>query len=278
MASGDGANNVHEDIAKVQNCIEKCLMVYMNKKEVMDTLITRDHQDPGVAEIVWHRLETQNPDFFKAYHLMRLVKQQIVEFNRLLSEQAEVMRRTGLSGMTSIPMSIESDISPINQSSTWRAEQIMRQMENADLQQPNPTSSSNAFSRGLSIQSCMQGTLDVCTHGRMIDVSPNMVLSQNSNVPQALNGMIFETEPLYAGSLPFNFGPHNSFLETCPMMGDANVSSFTNVESNTQLLNGMVLNDDAYSFGFLEQIPQNFGLSELAADYSGDMDALHPLY
>ncbi|KAL2507935.1 hypothetical protein Fot_31582 [Forsythia ovata] len=151
-------------------------------------------------------------------------------------------------------------------------------MENADSQQLNPTCSSNAFSRGLSIQSCMQGTLDVPTHDRMIDVPPNMVLPQNSNVPQALNGMIVEREPLYAGSLPFNFSPHSSFFETCPMMVDANVSSFTNVESNTQPLNGTVLNDDAYSFGFLEQIPQNFGLSELAADYSGDMDALHSLY
>ncbi|KAL2507934.1 hypothetical protein Fot_31581 [Forsythia ovata] len=111
MASGDGANKVHEDIARVQKCIEKCLMVYMNKKEAMDTLITQDHQDPDVAEIVWHRLETQNPEFFKAYHLMRLVRQQIVEFNRLLSEQAELMRRTGLSGMTSVPMSNESNVS-----------------------------------------------------------------------------------------------------------------------------------------------------------------------
>ncbi|CAA2987814.1 Hypothetical predicted protein [Olea europaea subsp. europaea] len=263
MARKKEGKTVHHNIARVQNCIEKCFMLYMNKAEVMNTVITQAHENPDIAEIVWHRLETQNPEFFKAYNLMVLVKQQMVEFNRLLSKQAELMCKTGLSVMTSMPMSNGYDVSPANQSSMWRAEQITRPVENANLQPPKLTTSPNAFSSGLSIQSCMQGTLDVCTHGGMIDVAQNMVLPQNSKVPQALNGTIVETEPLYNGNLPFNFPPHNSFFESCPRMGDA-MSSFTSVETNTQPLNGSILD----GFGFLDQNPGDFVLPELAADFS----------
>lgn len=61
---------------------------------------------------VWQRLEHENHEFFKAYYLKLLVKEQIMEFNRLLSEQVDLMRRTGLSEMAPFHPSNGSQVSP----------------------------------------------------------------------------------------------------------------------------------------------------------------------
>ena len=42
--------------------------------------------------IVWQKLEEQNPQFFKAYQLRLQIKDQISQFNHLVSEQANAMR------------------------------------------------------------------------------------------------------------------------------------------------------------------------------------------
>ncbi|KAM3327529.1 hypothetical protein P3S68_033936 [Capsicum galapagoense] len=52
------------------------------------------------------------------------------------------------------------------------------------------------------------------------------------------------------------------------VMGDASVSSFSSVESNTQPLNEPLLDADTISFGFLGEMPQNFGFSDLTADFT----------
>ncbi|PHU21170.1 hypothetical protein BC332_06277 [Capsicum chinense] len=51
-------------------------------------------------------------------------------------------------------------------------------------------------------------------------------------------------------------------------MGDASVLSFSSVESNTQPLNEPLLDADTTSFGFLGEMPQNFGFSDLTADFT----------
>lgn len=61
---------------------------------------------------VWQRLEEENQEFFKAYYLKLLVKEQIMEFNRLLSEQVDLMRRTSLNGITPFHPSNGSHVSP----------------------------------------------------------------------------------------------------------------------------------------------------------------------
>ncbi|KAL2470029.1 Uncharacterized protein Adt_38165 [Abeliophyllum distichum] len=242
-----------QDIKLVENCIKRCLHLYMNKKEVVNALIIQDNIDPCFTEIVWQSLEEQNREFFNAYYLKLLVKEQIMEFNRLLSEQVELMCRTGPIGMASIPTSNGSHVSP------------------KDMQQPI------AFNNcGSSIQPCVQGTLDVSAHGRKTGVSPNLFLGHHSNVElaQAINGKIVKTEAGYAGSSPFYSSPHSNLIESRPQMGDASVPSFTSVEPNAQPLNDMLLDGNPSSFGFWGQIPQSCGLPDLAADFGNSSDLL----
>jgi hypothetical protein len=52
-------------------------------------LITR------ATSLVWNKLEEQNKDFFKAYHMRLKVKDQIQAFNYLVQEQATILNPRG---------------------------------------------------------------------------------------------------------------------------------------------------------------------------------------
>ena len=54
---------------------------------------------------VWQKLEEENQDFFKAYHLRLILKDQIMKFNKLLQTQAELMRQiSSAPGAASVPI------------------------------------------------------------------------------------------------------------------------------------------------------------------------------
>ncbi|KAL1540934.1 hypothetical protein AAHA92_25216 [Salvia divinorum] len=218
---------------------------------------------------VWQRLEDENQDFFKAYYLKLLVKEQIMEFNRLLSEQVDLMRRTGLNGNTPYLPSNGSHVSPSQHISTTCPTQNVRPVKTENMQQ------ANVFTNcGSAIQSSLEGAINGPVHSRKIDVSPNLMLSQNSDMglSQMINGKNVKAEAGYAGSSPFAFSPPSNYLESRPLMGDASVSSFSSVDSNAQHLNDPLMDGDTSSFGFLAQIPQSF--SELAADFNTSSDLL----
>ncbi|XP_047257963.1 uncharacterized protein LOC124890186, partial [Capsicum annuum] len=129
----------------------------------------------------------------------------------------------------------------------------------------------NVFSNNSSsVLSCIQTAVDIPSQSRKIDAPPNMFLGYPSNMGlrQIIEGRIIKKEPVYGGNSPFAFGPHGSYLESRSAMGDAFVSSFSSVKSNTQPLNEPLLDADTTSFGFLGEMPQNFGFSDLTADFT----------
>ncbi|KAL0418048.1 UNVERIFIED_CONTAM: hypothetical protein Sradi_1218300 [Sesamum radiatum] len=193
-----------------------------------------------------------------------------MEFNRLLSQQVELMHRIGLSGIPPMFTSNGSHISPSQHISTSSAAQNVRILKTEDIQQANVFQNCRP-----AVPSCLQGTVNGSVHSRKIDVSPNLFLSQNSNMglAQTMNGKIVKTEGGYAGSSPFDFSPPSNYLESRPLMGDASVSSFSSVDSNAQHLNDAILDGDTSSFGFLPQIPQSFGLPDLTADFTNLLES-----
>lgn len=60
---------------------------------------------------VWQKLEEENQEFFKAYYLRLLVKEQITEFNRLLKQHAELSQLQS-AAVASLPNSNGSHIPP----------------------------------------------------------------------------------------------------------------------------------------------------------------------
>lgn len=59
---------------------------------------------------VWQKLEEENREFFMAYYLRLMVKQQIIEYNRLLEQQAQLMHQLHSTGVSSLPTSNGSHI------------------------------------------------------------------------------------------------------------------------------------------------------------------------
>ncbi|XP_038682152.1 uncharacterized protein LOC119982716 isoform X2 [Tripterygium wilfordii] len=91
-SSNDNRKVSHQDIEIVQNLIERCLQLYMNRDEVVKTLLTRARIDPGFTTLVWQKLEEENADFFQAYYIRLKLKKQILLFNHLLEHQFHLMK------------------------------------------------------------------------------------------------------------------------------------------------------------------------------------------
>ncbi|GAB2271800.1 hypothetical protein Dimus_006631 [Dionaea muscipula] len=91
-SSNDGRKVSREDIELVQNLIERCLQLYMNREEVVKTLLDRARIDPGFTTLVWQKLEEENAEFFRAYFIRLNLKKQIMVFNHLLENQYHLMK------------------------------------------------------------------------------------------------------------------------------------------------------------------------------------------
>lgn len=72
----------------------------------------------------------------------------------------------------------------------------------------------------------------------------------------------------YADHSSFTYKVDGSALESRPSNGDSSVATLGDMESNSDRVNEKPPDADASSFGFLGQIPRNFSLSDLTADFS----------
>lgn len=61
---------------------------------------------------VWQKLEEENQEFFNAYYLRLMVKSQIIEFNRLLEQQAQMMHQIHPCAVTALSSSNGSHVQP----------------------------------------------------------------------------------------------------------------------------------------------------------------------
>ncbi|KAG2845028.1 hypothetical protein PC118_g2158 [Phytophthora cactorum] len=83
------------DILRVQNLIERCLQQYLSKNDILITLKEQANVDPAFTNVVWQKLEEQNPRFFRAYSLQLQLKEQIIAFNYLVGQQKEMAAKGG---------------------------------------------------------------------------------------------------------------------------------------------------------------------------------------
>jgi uncharacterized protein (TIGR01589 family) len=68
----------------------------MARDEVVNVLNSQATIDPSFTQLVWAKLEEQNPEFFKCYYTRLKLKAQIVMFNHLLEQQVAVVQRMQL--------------------------------------------------------------------------------------------------------------------------------------------------------------------------------------
>ena len=68
--------------------------------QVVYTLQQQAKVEPGFTQLVWQKLEEQNPDFFQAYYTRLKLKDQIVLFNHLLEQQVAMFQKMSRQYMT----------------------------------------------------------------------------------------------------------------------------------------------------------------------------------
>ncbi|XP_027335956.1 uncharacterized protein LOC113849910 isoform X1 [Abrus precatorius] len=276
-SSNDSKKVSRQDIEFVQNLIERCLQLYMNKDEVVKTLLTRAKIDPGFTTLVWQKLEEENADFFRAYYIRLKLKKQILLFNHLLEHQYHLMK---------CPMPAKVPLAPI-QNGIHPMPVNNLPMGYPVLQQPPipATGQPHIDSMGCGISSCHvvngvpapgnfhpirmnSGNDMVMDHSApdMVPViPPNGAMSSVSEMP------VSPTSVASSGHFPFTaseisgMGPDASALDT----------AFTSDVASSV---GLQLAPDGGTgiSRSLDQIQWNFSLSDLTADLPnlGDLGAL----
>ncbi|KAL1554683.1 histidine-tRNA ligase [Salvia divinorum] len=271
MSNGEVRKVSVQDIQLVQILIERCLQLYMSEREVVNTLLHQAKIEPGFTEIVWRKLESENQEFFRAYQLRLIVKDQILRFNQLLERQVELMRQVCPTRINSMSLSNGSQMHSMRNNSGYQVQQpagLPIKPENMHQAVTLP----NVYTNGVSaLQPTMQVPVSMSGHGGRIDLPENMLLTQNSSsgIVQGMNGVMIKSEGGFAGDSHFMFGTENNLIEPRNTIGEAFVSPFTSGDTNESMLD-----QEMSSFGFLGQIPRNFSLSDLTADFSNSTDIL----
>ncbi|CAN6894374.1 unnamed protein product [Brassica oleracea] len=284
MSSGTVRRVSRQDIQLVQNLIERCLQLYMNQKEVVETLLEQAKIEPGFTELVWQKLEEENREFFNAYYLRLMVKHQIMEFNKLLEQQVRHMQQMHPTGLTSIQNTNGSHIQSMNQKQLgYASEHTDHQSLKPNAHHPMPSSLSNAYLNGSStLNTNVSPSVNMSTHARRVDTCPNMLSSQTTtNMPPMMQGMngggggMIKSETAFTNPPSFMYGgERNNALEGHSTGRETPIPSFSNESNNNQPIGDTLLDAEASTFGFLGSIPRNFSLSDLTADFSQSSEIL----
>ncbi|XP_044956148.1 uncharacterized protein LOC123407144 isoform X3 [Hordeum vulgare subsp. vulgare] len=273
--SGEDVRKVsRQDIQLVQNLIERCLQLYMNQKEVIDTLSLEAKIEPSFTELVWQKLEEENREFFKAYYVRLMLKNQITAFNKLLQDQFQLMNKDYSSGIPSMPLTNGSNSTTLKQNSCFLPESgPMSAMPNGAMHNGSSGGLVNGTSSG---DQSIYGGKDIHGPRSGMDASTSVLPAQNASAllyGADNNGTTIKTESSYSSNADFAFCG-NAFLESCQSIGDASGGSFSSSELNGQPLNDALLDMESSSFGFLSQIPRNFSFSDLTEGFNQNTEVL----
>ncbi|CAL5400886.1 unnamed protein product [Camellia sinensis] len=281
--SHDNRKVSREDIELVQNLIERCLQLYMNRDEVVKTLLNRARIDPGFTTLVWQKLEEENADFFRAYYIRLKLKKQIIMFNHLLEHQYHLMK---------YPVPPKVPLAPIQNGIHPMADAVNNlPMGYPVLQQPPvpATGQPHLDSMSCGISSChvvdgvpapnnfhpirMNSGNDMVMGSSAADVPP--VVPPGSAVSSMSDMAVSPPSVASTGHFPFTaseisgMGVDTSALDTA---FTSDVASSVGL----QLPPDTGAGNSRDSLRSLAQIPWNFSLSDLTADLSnlGDLGAL----
>ncbi|XP_075519098.1 uncharacterized protein LOC142553015 isoform X1 [Primulina tabacum] len=287
VSSNDKRKVSREDIELVQNLIERCLQLYMNRDEVIKTLLNRARIDPGFTSLVWQKLEEENADFFRVYYIRLKLKKQIISFNHLLEHQYHLMRyqvppkvplapaQNGIhpmqNGIHSMPVNNLPMGYPVMQPPVPATGQP--RIDHMGFPTPNCHVVNGIPAPGNYIPMRMNSGNDMAIDNTAADVSPvmppNNGISSMSDLPASPTSVASSSHFPFTASEISGMAVDTSALDTAFTTDVAN-----SVGLHLSQDNGAGNSRD--SLRSLAQIPWNFSLSDLTADLSnlGDLGAL----
>ncbi|KAL7239062.1 hypothetical protein ACSBR2_005039 [Camellia fascicularis] len=279
--SHDNRKVSREDIELVQNLIERCLQLYMNRDEVVKTLLNRARIDPGFTTLVWQKLEEENADFFRAYYIRLKLKKQIIMFNHLLEHQYHLMKYPVPPKVPLAP--IQNGIHPMAVNNLPMGYPVLQQPPVPATGQPHLDSMSCGISSCHVVDGVpapknfhpirMNSGNDMVMDSSAADVPP--VVPPGSAVSSVSDMAVSPPSVASTGHFPFpaseisGMGVDTSALDTA---FTSDVASSVGL----QLPPDTGAGNSRDSLRSLAQIPWNFSLSDLTADLSnlGDLGAL----
>ncbi|XP_022896462.1 uncharacterized protein LOC111410387 isoform X1 [Olea europaea var. sylvestris] len=281
-SSVDNRKVSREDIELVQNLIERCLQLYMNRDEVVKNLLSRARIDPGFTTLVWQKLEEENPDFFRGYYTRLKLKKQIILFNYLLEHQYRLMKYPVPMKVPLAPM--QNGIHPVPVNNLPMGYPVVHQSPVPATGQPF------LDSMGYSTNGChiVNGVPTPGTgnfHPMLMNSGNDMAIDTNGTDAPAMppnNAMlsmsdmpVSPTSVASSGHFPFNASEISSMgieTSTLDMAFTSDVASSVGLQLPADNCNG----NSRDSLSSWAQISWNFSLSDLTADLSnlGDLGAL----
>lgn len=277
VASNENRKVSREDIELVQNLIERCLQLYMNKDEVVKTLLNRARIDPGFTTLVWQKLEEENADFFRAYFIRLKLKKQIILFNHLLEHQYNLMK---FPVPPKVPLApLQNGVHPMPVNNMPMGYPVLPQPSMPPTGQPHFDPMACGMPgyhavNGVPAQGNLHPMRMNSGNDMLIDsggVGGQPIMPPSSTMPAVSEMPLSPTSVSSSGHFPF------SASEISGMGADASAldAAFTSDMVSSVGLQLPPENGTAATRSF-EQIPWNFSLSDLTADLSnlGDLGAL----
>ncbi|XP_075519636.1 uncharacterized protein LOC142553336 isoform X1 [Primulina tabacum] len=288
VSSNDKRKVSREDIELVQNLIERCLQLYMDRDEVVKTLLNRARIDPGFTSLVWQKLEEENAEFFRAYYIRLKLKKQIISFNHLLEHQYHLMRYQVPPNVPLVPAQngihpMQNGIHPMPVNNLPMGYPVMQQPPVRATKQPHidpmgfPTPNCHIVNGipapGNYLPMRMNSGNEMAIDNTAANVSsvmpPNNGISSMSDLPASPTSVASSSHFPFTASEISGMAVDTSTLDTAfttDMAGSVGL----------QLSQDSGAGNSTDSLRSLAQIPWNFSLSDLTADLSnlGDLGAL----
>lgn len=279
-SNDDGKKVSHQDIEFVQNLIERCLQLYMNRDEVVKTLLNRARIDPGFTSLVWQKLEEENADFFRAYYIRLKLKKQILLFNHLLEHQYRLMNYSIPPKVPLAPM--QNGIHPMPVNNLPMGYPVLQQAPMSMPGQPH------LDTMGSGMQGChvVNGVpAPTNFHPIRMNSGNNMLMNSEADVAPVIppNGNMSSMSEMSMSPTSVASSGHFSF--TAPEISGIGVdTSALDTAFTSEMVSsvGLQLSQDGGagnsrdSLRSLDQIQWNFCLSDLTTDLSnlGDLGPL----
>ncbi|KAK4786764.1 hypothetical protein SAY86_010597 [Trapa natans] len=267
----------HHDIELVHNLIERCLQLYMNREEVVKTLLTRARIDPGFTTLVWQKLEEENADFFRAYYIRIKLKKQILLFNHLLEYQYHLMKYPV---PPKVPMApIQNGIHPMSVNNLPMGYPVLQHPPMAVPVQPHLSPIVSGISschlvngvpapsnyHPMHVHSGNNTVMDTTTADTIPTVPPNNAISSMSEMPVSPASIASSTHFSFPAAEMSGMGMDASALDTA---FTSDVASSVGLQLGYDTGPG----NSRDSPRSLDQIQWTFSLSDLAADLSNLAD------
>ncbi|XP_010066249.3 uncharacterized protein LOC104453401 [Eucalyptus grandis] len=90
------------------------MQLYMDRNETARAVESHTGIDRQMTQMVWDRLEEQNPVFFQQYYIRVVLKQQILRFNQLLEQQHRAMNFPPVPAKQQMSMELAAETAPHN--------------------------------------------------------------------------------------------------------------------------------------------------------------------